>query len=80
VKQMVSILLRKEDDTLVRLTGLLYRRGYLVESLSVVPDRQIGHSRVTAVVSSQRAAPRQLVNYVSKLVDVVEAKLEPCEA
>ncbi|HWR08631.1 ACT domain-containing protein [Sporomusa sp.] len=75
MKQGISIILKRQGDSLVRLTGLLYRRGYVIESLSVGPDSCQGHVQVTAVVTSQ-AAPRQLYSHVSKLVDVV--KVEDC--
>ncbi|WP_425060499.1 hypothetical protein SCACP_12160 [Sporomusa carbonis] len=76
MKQAIKILLRRQGDSLVRLTGLLYRRGYLIESLSVVPDSLQGHVQVKAVVTNSQAAPRQLFSHVSKLVDVV--RVEDC--
>ncbi|WP_170233179.1 ACT domain-containing protein [Sporomusa termitida] len=73
MKQGISIILKRQGDSLVRLTGLLYRRGYVIESLSVEPDSCQGHVQVTAVVTSQ-AAPRQLLSHVAKLVDVVKVE------
>lgn len=76
MKQGISITLRTQGDSLVRLTGLLYRKGYIVESLSVGPDSCHGHVQVNAVVTNSQAAPRQLYSHVSKLVGVV--KVEDC--
>lgn len=74
MKQAISILLEKQDDSLVRLTGLFYRRRYLVESLLVEPASQHDRIRVTAVISSSQETPRQLLNYVAKLIDVVSVE------
>lgn len=71
MKQGISILLQRQDDSLVRLTGLLYRRGYMIESLSSFPTNEQGHIRVTAVISGSQSTPRQLLSYLSKLFDVV---------
>ncbi|WP_371371646.1 ACT domain-containing protein [Sporomusa aerivorans] len=76
MQQAISIILKRQGDSLVRLTGLLYRRGYVIESLSVGPDTCQGQVRVKAVVTNSQAAPRQLYSHVSKLVDVV--KVEAC--
>ncbi len=76
MKQGILITLKKQGDSLVRLTGLLYRRGYVIESLSVGPDSCQEHVQVKAVVTNCQAAPRQLYSHVSKLVDVV--KIEDC--
>lgn len=75
MKQAISILLQKQEDSLVRLTGLFYRRSYLVESLSAVPTSQQGQIRVTAVISSAQETPRQLLNHVAKLIDVVSVEV-----
>lgn len=76
MKQGISIILKRQGDALVRLTGLLYRRGYVIESLSVEPDSCQEHVQVTAVVTNNQAAPRQLYSHVAKLIDVV--KVEDC--
>lgn len=74
MKNTVTILLRNRPDALVRLTGVLYRRGCVVESLSVAPDSQPGHARVTAVITGQPAA-EQIICQVRKLIDVVAAEI-----
>lgn len=75
--QVVSVLLQGQGDSLVRLTGLIYRRGYLVESLLAVPDGEQGCIRVTAVVSNNGKAPAQLLHNILKLVGVVQAEVRP---
>ncbi|SDF02476.1 ACT domain-containing protein [Sporolituus thermophilus] len=71
MKHKVSILLARQDDSLVRLTGLLYRKGYVIESLSSGPTEEQGHIRVTAVISGIQKTPRLLMSQVAKLFDVV---------
>ena len=76
MKQTVSILLRNQEDALIRLLGVLYRRGYPVESLTVVPDRQQDHVRITATVYCGQPESSQLLRYIAKLIDVVTAEIQ----
>ncbi|EAX46494.1 acetolactate synthase, small subunit [Thermosinus carboxydivorans Nor1] len=71
MKHKVSILLERQDDSLVRLTGLLYRKGYVIESLSSGPTEEQGRIRVTAVISGIQKTPRLLMSQVAKLFDVI---------
>ncbi|EGO63081.1 ACT domain-containing protein [Acetonema longum] len=75
MKQTVSILLRKQEGGVVRLAGMLYRRGYEIEHLLVAPDRQANHMRVVATVCCDRFGPGQLLRQVGKLMDVVTAEV-----
>lgn len=76
MKQGITVVLKKQGDSLVRLTGLLYRKGYSIESLSVGPDICQDQVEVKAVVTNTQAAPRHLYSHVVKLVDVV--RVEDC--
>lgn len=71
MKHMVSILLEKQDDSLVRLTGLLYRKGYVIESLASGPTEEQGLMRVTAVITGIQKTPRLLMSQLAKLFDVI---------
>lgn len=75
--QVISVLLQRQGDSLVRLTGLIYRRGYLVESLLAVPDGEQGCIRVRAVVSNNNKTPAQLLHNILKLVGVIHAEVRP---
>ncbi|MEN6566541.1 MAG: acetolactate synthase small subunit [Veillonellales bacterium] len=75
--QILSILLQHQDDSLVRLTGLIYRRGYWVESLLAVPDDKLECIRVTAVVSGHNKRSGQLLPNILKLVGVIHADIRP---
>jgi acetolactate synthase small subunit len=75
VKQFLSVVLKKQADTLVRLTGLCYRRGVPIESLSYVTETENGTVRIMAVLDCGRPTAEQLRRQVSNLVNVVGASL-----
>ena len=77
MKQVLSVVLKEQADTLVRLTGLCYRRGVLIESLSYAPEKIYGHVRVKAVLACARPDAEQLRRHVSKMVDVVRTEVTP---
>lgn len=72
MKQGLSVLVHHRPDTLVRFTGLLYRRGYLLESLDLSQADQPGMSQITAVVEG--ADSENLLRHIRKLVEVVKAE------
>ena len=78
MKQSVSVVLRNQEDALVRLMGVFYRRGYVIESLSMVPG-QGDNVRLMADVSCNELEAAQLLRHVAKLVDVVATEVLPCE-
>ncbi|QJW48780.1 hypothetical protein HA075_26140 [bacterium BFN5] len=75
MKQVISILLKNQPDALVRLIGVVYRRGYAVESLSVTPSQEPAYACVQAVINDCSASSSQLVHQVRKLVPVVSADI-----
>ncbi len=75
MKQFLSVVLKKQADTLVRLTGLCYRRGVPIESLSYVTETENGTVRIMAVLNCGRPTAEQLRRQVSNLVNVVGASL-----
>ena len=75
MKQFLSVVLRKQSDTLVRLTGLCYRRGVPIESLSYATEPENGTVRIMAVLNCVQPTAEQLRRQVSNLVNVVGASL-----
>lgn len=75
MKQVLSILLKNQPDALVRLIGVVYRRGYAVESLSVTPSQEATYACVQAVINDCSASTNQLLHQVRKLVPVVSADI-----
>lgn len=75
VKQFLSVVLKNKSDTLVRLTGLCYRRGVPIESLSYATEPENGTVRIMAVLECGRPTAEQLHRQVSNMVNVVGASL-----
>ena len=75
MKQFLSVVLRKQSDDLVRLTGLCYRRGVPIECLSYVAEPENGTVRVMAVLDCGQPTAEQLRRQVANLVNVVGASL-----
>lgn len=76
MKQGLSVLVHHRPETLVRFTGLLYRRGYRLESLDLSQADQQGMSTITAVVEG--ADSTNLLHHIRKLVEVVRVEHAPC--
>lgn len=77
MKQVLSVVLKNQADILVRLTGLCYRRGVPIESLSYVPESLNGQVRFRAVLACGQPAAQRLHHQVSQLVGVVGADIAP---
>jgi acetolactate synthase small subunit len=77
MNQMLSVVLNRQEDTLLRLTGLCYRRGVPIESLAFSPSDQTGRVCVQAVLCCEYSVAAQLQRHVAKLVDVVSAEIAP---
>ena len=75
MKQFLSVVLKSQADTLVRLTGLCYRRGVLIESLSYATEPNSENVRIMAVLKCGRPVAEQLRRQVSNFTHVVGASL-----
>ena len=75
MKQLLSVILHRQEDTLLRLTGICYRRGVPNESLAFSTAEQPGRVKVQAVLSCEQAAAVQLQRHLAKLVDVVSTEI-----
>ncbi|KEF34743.1 acetolactate synthase [Deinococcus sp. RL] len=68
---LLSVLVRDEPRVLTRITSLFGRRGYNIRSLSVGTTEQPGVSRLTCVVTGERAVVVQAMRQLEKLHDVL---------
>lgn len=69
-KHVLSALVENKPGVLSRVTGLISRRGFNIESLSVGPTEDPTMSRVTAIVIADDIAYEQITKQLHKLISV----------
>lgn len=69
-KHILSVLVENKPGVLSRVTGLISRRGFNIESLSVGPTEDEKMSRLTAVIDADEIAYEQITKQLHKLVSV----------
>jgi acetolactate synthase-1/3 small subunit len=69
----ISLYVRDEPGVLVRVAMVFSRRGYNIESLVVSPAARAGFSRMTVTSSGDPTILQQMIQQLSKLIDVVHA-------
>ncbi len=74
MKRTLSVLTEDHPGVLARLSNLISRRGYNVESLSVTRTHRSGLSRFTIVVEADETSSKQMIKQLEKLVEAVEVK------
>lgn len=76
MKTAFSILAHNQPDTLLRLTSLLYRRGYLIEKLSAKPS---GEKNVVALnlIIDDSIKTTHLPQQLAKLVNILSVEIVP---
>ncbi len=72
MRHIIAISLQNEAGALTRVAGLFSTRGYNIESLSVAATEDADISRITLVTKGSDAVIAQILNQLSKLIDVVE--------
>ncbi len=70
MKHVLSILVENQPGVLSRVTGLVSRRGFNIESLSVGPVEDPTMSHVTMVVDADDVALEQISKQLHKLISV----------
>lgn len=70
MKHVLSVLVENKPGVLSRVTGLISRRGFNIESLSVGPTEDDTMSRVTAIVNADDIAYEQITKQLHKLISV----------
>lgn len=70
MKHVLSVLVENKPGVLSRVTGLISRRGFNIESLSVGQTEDPTMSRVTAIVNADDVAYEQITKQLHKLISV----------
>ena len=70
MKHVLSVLVENRPGVLSRVTGLISRCGFNIESLSVGPTEDPTLSRVTAIVLADDVAYEQITKQLHKLISV----------
>ncbi len=69
----ISVLVQDQPGVLVRVAGLIRRRGVNIHSLSVGPTEEPGVSRMTIVVDTPPDRTESFAKQLRKLVEVLRA-------
>ncbi len=72
---VLSVLVANQAGVLSRIAGLFSRRMYNIESLSVGVTENPAISRMTIVTCTDDDTLKQIMNQVSKLVDVIDIQI-----
>jgi acetolactate synthase I/III small subunit len=74
----LSVLVENKPGVLARISGLISRRGFNIDSLSVGPTEYPQMSRITLVVTVADEVLEQITKQLNKLVEVLKiVELEP---
>ena len=73
-RNIISIYVENQAGVLSRIAGLISRRGYNIESLSVGETEDPRFSRVTVVIHGDAYVVEQISKQVGKLFDVINVK------
>ena len=70
MKHILSVLVENKSGVLSRVTGMISRRGFNIESLSVAPTEDETLSRMTIIVDADKVGFEQITKQLHKLVSV----------
>ena len=70
MKHILSVLVENKSGVLSRVTGMISRRGFNIESLTVAPNEDSTMSRLTAIVNADEVGYEQITKQLHKLVSV----------
>ncbi len=76
-KQIISLLAHNHPGVLLRITSLISRRGFNIDSLTASPSGIEGYSRLTVRMSGDDNQVEQFINQMLKIVDVKKAEVLP---
>jgi acetolactate synthase-1/3 small subunit len=71
MKHIITALVENKPGVLARIVGLISGRGYNIETLNVGPTHDPETSKMTMVVPGDDHVLEQVIQQVSKLVDVI---------
>ncbi len=67
---ILSVLVENKPGVLSRVTGMISRRGFNIDSLTVAPTEDVTMSRMTIIVEADEIAYEQITKQLHKLVSV----------
>lgn len=70
MKHVLSVLVENKSGVLSRVAGLISRRGFNIESLSVGPTEDPTMSRITITMEADEVAYEQITKQLHKLISV----------
>ena len=70
MKHILSVLVENKSGVLSRVTGMISRRGFNIESLTVAPTEDESLSRMTIIVEADEVGFEQITKQLHKLVSV----------
>ena len=70
MKYILSVLVENKPGVLSRVTGLISRRGFNIDSLTVAPTEDVTMSRMTIIVEADEVGYEQITKQLHKLVSV----------
>ncbi len=70
MKHILSVLVENKPGVLSRVTGMVSRRGFNIDSLSVGPTDDDSMSRITIIVNADELGYEQLTKQLNKLISV----------
>lgn len=70
MKHVLSVLVENKSGVLSRVAGLISRRGFNIESLSVGPTEDPTMSRITITMEADEIAYEQITKQLHKLISV----------
>lgn len=76
-KQIIGLFVHNHPGVLLRVTSLISRRGFNIDSLTVSPAAVEGYSRMTIRLQGTDDDVEQFINQIMKIVDVKKAEVMP---
>ncbi len=74
-KQILLVVMRDRPGALQKVTGLIARRGYRVDSMNFNRVQEKGTIKLSALVHANEAEAEQLRRQVSKIIDTLEVEV-----
>lgn len=70
MRHILSVLVENKSGVLSRVTGMISRRGFNIESLTVAPTEDESLSRMTVIVEADKMGFEQITKQLHKIVSV----------
>ncbi len=73
-QRIISFIVSNQPGVLSRVSGLISRRGFNIDSLTVGVTHDEGLSRITIVMTADEQIAQQVIKQLNKLIDVKKVK------